>query len=238
MKIMNIPKWLAEMHPFEATMYILVILNAAIFAWAQYDAFRMERDFRKWMNPPRDAAKTWKWPFHRPSARSDKQCLTSQYANPPDKLPATDNDTVRAYNLLGGEQVMRRSVQDEIAAHDLIIAGFSTHMILHLAANMHTPGLESDLAKTIGVSIRALQGALPDVGDAVLSPDQSSRAWQLSKTVVQATDLLGSQEAAELWLLAPAMGLDNRRPIDLLATSAGAEAVGDLLIRLDYGVYA
>lgn len=133
---------------------------------------------------------------------------------------------------------MKRSVQDEIAAHDLISAGFSTRMIIRLAANMQTPGLESDLAKTIGVSTRAEQGATSDVGDALMSPDQSSRAWQISRTVVRATDVLGSQKAAELWLLAPAMGLDNRRPIDLLATSAGAEAVGNLLIRLDYGVYA
>lgn len=80
-------------------------------------------------------------------------------------------------------------------------------------------------------------GAPSDIGDAVLSSDQSSWAWQLSKAVMRATDVLGSQRAAELWLLAPAMGLDNRRPIDLLATSAGAEAVENLLIRLDYGVY-
>ncbi|MDE4063639.1 antitoxin Xre/MbcA/ParS toxin-binding domain-containing protein [Phaeobacter gallaeciensis] len=33
------------------------------------------------------------------------------------------------------------------------------------------------------------------------------------------------------------MGLDNRRPIDLLATAAGAEAVADYLTRMEYGVY-
>ena len=48
---------------------------------------------------------------------------------------------------------------------------------------------------------------------------------------------MGTQEAAEAWLLEPAIGLDNRRPIDLLASSAGAEAVEDCLTRLEYGVY-
>ena len=32
--------------------------------------------------------------------------------------------------------------------------------------------------------------------------------------------------------------LDQRRPIDLLATSAGTQIVEDFLQRLEYGVYA
>ena len=36
----------------------------------------------------------------------------------------------------------------------------------------------------------------------------------------------------------PAIGLANRKPLDLLATSVGAEAVSDYLTRLEYGVYA
>jgi putative toxin-antitoxin system antitoxin component (TIGR02293 family) len=36
----------------------------------------------------------------------------------------------------------------------------------------------------------------------------------------------------------PAIGLDQRRPIDLLATPAGAKIVEDFLDRLEFGVYA
>ena len=36
----------------------------------------------------------------------------------------------------------------------------------------------------------------------------------------------------------PAIGLDQRRPIDLLATPAGAKLVEDFLSRVEYGVYA
>ena len=49
--------------------------------------------------------------------------------------------------------------------------------------------------------------------------------------------MFGSQEEAEEWLRRPAMGLDQRRPIDLLATPAGVELVEDFLGRLKYGVY-
>ena len=34
------------------------------------------------------------------------------------------------------------------------------------------------------------------------------------------------------------MALDRRRPIDLLATQAGVDAVEELLTRMEYGVYS
>ena len=36
---------------------------------------------------------------------------------------------------------------------------------------------------------------------------------------------------------APAVGLDQRRPLDLLVTPAGTKIVEDFLQRLEYGVY-
>ena len=52
-----------------------------------------------------------------------------------------------------------------------------------------------------------------------------------------ATEGFGSREEAPDWLQRPALALDGRRPIDLLRTPTGAEAVGDHLTRLEYGVY-
>jgi putative toxin-antitoxin system antitoxin component (TIGR02293 family) len=71
-----------------------------------------------------------------------------------------------------------------------------------------------------------------------LSTEQSSRTWSFARILTKATSVLGSQDAAEKWMIVPAMGLDNRRPIDLLATAAGTELVQEFLERLDYGVYA
>ncbi|MGY3582846.1 putative toxin-antitoxin system antitoxin component (TIGR02293 family) [Bradyrhizobium sp. USDA 4341] len=50
--------------------------------------------------------------------------------------------------------------------------------------------------------------------------------------------MFGSQEEAEQWLERPAIGLDQRRPIDLLATPVGIELVEQYLKRLAYGLYA
>ncbi|MDI1240027.1 MAG: MbcA/ParS/Xre antitoxin family protein [Polaromonas sp.] len=44
--------------------------------------------------------------------------------------------------------------------------------------------------------------------------------------------------AAEQWLMTPAMGLDQRRPVDLMQTIDGIAQVTQLLLRMRYGVYA
>jgi putative toxin-antitoxin system antitoxin component (TIGR02293 family) len=59
----------------------------------------------------------------------------------------------------------------------------------------------------------------------------------LTEILARATSAFGSQAAAEQWLAQPAIGLDGRRPIDVLATPAGVELVEDLLGRIKYGVY-
>ena len=60
----------------------------------------------------------------------------------------------------------------------------------------------------------------------------------LFRSFAHAIAVMGSSEAAEDWMQRPAIGLGNRRPLDLLATAAGAEAVSEYLTRLEYGVYA
>jgi putative toxin-antitoxin system antitoxin component (TIGR02293 family) len=71
-----------------------------------------------------------------------------------------------------------------------------------------------------------------------LSLEQSGRTWKFAEILARATAVFGSQQEAEQWLERPAIGLDQRRPLDLLATQAGVRLVEDFLQRLEYGVYA
>lgn len=61
--------------------------------------------------------------------------------------------------------------------------------------------------------------------------------WKISDVLARATAIFGSEQEAATWLRQDAVGLDQRRPIDLLATPAGMALVDDLLTRLEYGVY-
>lgn len=87
------------------------------------------------------------------------------------------------------------------------------------------------------MSLRTFQRR-KDAPDKPLSQEQSGRTWKFAEILAKATEVFGSQEEAEQWLERPAIGLDQRRPIDLLATPAGVELVEQYLTRLAYGVYA
>jgi putative toxin-antitoxin system antitoxin component (TIGR02293 family) len=60
---------------------------------------------------------------------------------------------------------------------------------------------------------------------------------KFAEIFARATSILGSKEEAEQWLERPAIGLDQRKPIDLLATPAGVELVEDFLARLEHSVH-
>lgn len=48
---------------------------------------------------------------------------------------------------------------------------------------------------------------------------------------------MGSPDLAFDWLLTPAIGLESRVPLDLLATAVGLECVIVHLTRIEHGVY-
>ena len=158
-----------------------------------------------------------------------------------DNLPlmnAETDDAVRAFRLLGGQKVIKQTVRNSLDAHDVIVKGISSQALLHLVDTVSVLSSGDALNKAIGMSLRTLQRKRAEKGKDRLSTEQSSRAWRFAELLAQATDVFGDQEAAEAWMLAPAISLDNRRPIDLLSSAAGAEAVENSLTRMEYGVYA
>jgi putative toxin-antitoxin system antitoxin component (TIGR02293 family) len=71
-----------------------------------------------------------------------------------------------------------------------------------------------------------------------LSRDESDRAVRLARTAALATEVFGDSERAWRWLRASKRQFRRRRPIELLATEAGARLVEDLLYRIDEGMAA
>ncbi|MDA9414041.1 antitoxin [Bradyrhizobium sp. CCBAU 25360] len=150
--------------------------------------------------------------------------------------PGPDNDLQKVADLLGGPRILSRRITSALDAHELLLDGLPgsalTHFVRHLLI-IQTDSLE----KAFGMSLRTFQRR-KDAPDKPLSQEQSGRTWKFAEILAKATDVFGSQEEAEQWLERPAIGLDQRRPIDLLATPAGIELVEQYLTRLAYGVYA
>lgn len=90
--------------------------------------------------------------------------------------------------------------------------------------------------KALGMSVRTVQRR-DDASARPLNQEQSGRTWLLAEVMAKAIAVMGTREDAERWLVSPAIGLERRRPVDLMATPAGVKLVEDFLERLRYGVY-
>jgi len=160
--------------------------------------------------------------------------MTAAAENPAPKEPG--NDLQKVADLLGGPRILSRRITSTLDAHELLLNGLPGSALTHFVS--HLLFIQTDsLEKAFGMSLRTFQRR-KDAPDKPLSQEQSGRTWKFAEILAKATDVFGSQEEAEQWLERPAIGLDQRRPIDLLATPAGIELVEQYLTRLAYGVYA
>lgn len=122
-----------------------------------------------------------------------------------------------------------------LQTHDLVTEGLPASTARELLASFRQLDRET-LLRAVGISERTLQRAL--AGNKPLDGNASDRTLRLAALTELASEVLGNQDEAERWLAAPALALEQRRPIDLLQSSEGSDLVKTLLIRIDHGVYA
>jgi putative toxin-antitoxin system antitoxin component (TIGR02293 family) len=91
-----------------------------------------------------------------------------------------------------------------------------------------------ELLRAMGISGRTLLRKQDDR----LNAQHSNAAIALMEVTEQATRVLGSREAAEKWLSQKAVALEDEKPMNLLCSAPGIEAIKELLTRIEYGVYA
>ncbi|MDR5899588.1 DUF2384 domain-containing protein [Halomonas vilamensis] len=122
--------------------------------------------------------------------------------------------------------------------------GASLHETLHQGIPFHVytklvaiSGLESKkLAKYLVIPPATLQRRAKAGRFKV---DEGDRLYRFAEVYKCAIDLFeGDKEQARKWLLNPVRGLGGKHPADMISTSAGAEAVLDLIGRLEHGVFA
>lgn len=149
---------------------------------------------------------------------------------------AQPTELQRVVGLLGGAEVLRHRLNNRLDVHELLLQGLPGQAVSHLVGSLMVLKRTASLERAVGMSLRTFQRRKYAPAEP-LNQEQSGRAWKFAEILAKATEVFGSQEEAEQWLERPAIGLDQWRPIDLLATPAGVELVEDLLKRLEYGVY-
>ncbi len=150
--------------------------------------------------------------------------------------PTEAMELERVANLLGGAEVLQRPIRNPLDAHEMLLRGLPGKALSHLIDSLVILRMHSSLQKAFGMSLRTFQRRR-DAPTKPLNKEQSGRTWKFAEILAKATEVFGSQKEAEQWLERPAIGLNQRRPIDLLETPAGVELVETYLRQLEYGVY-
>src|ERR1700743_2014701 len=151
--------------------------------------------------------------------------------------PVEQSRLAAVASLLGPPSTLRKVPQNPLEAHEMLLNGLPSRALSHLVQNLMFLRWDDSFARAIGMSHRTYQRHAA-LSPKPLSPEQSGRTWKLAEILAKATSIFGSKEEAEQWLERPAIGLNQHKPIDLLATPAGVELVEDFLVRLEHGVYA
>ena len=71
-----------------------------------------------------------------------------------------------------------------------------------------------------------------------LTHDESDRAVRVARISALAEEVFGNDEKAGRWLRKPKQRFEDRTPLELLRTEAGARLVEEMLLQLDYGFAA
>ena len=152
-------------------------------------------------------------------------------------IPAAETDLARVADLLGGQRWLGAGVLDNpLALHDRLAAGLPASALTHLARRCPLLAKYPAFSRILGSAPASRER--PQSGrTGRLSSHESGQLWRLAIILVKVAPLLGGTEAAERWLVKPAIGLGGRRPLDLVETPAGYELVVDHLVQLEFGVY-
>jgi putative toxin-antitoxin system antitoxin component (TIGR02293 family) len=189
------------------------------------------------VDPLEAAGETLRRATEKPGSRVKPSVLPGDHFEKLEKdtLAAINSSLQETLDLLGGMEILERSVKSELDAHELLHRGLPRAALSKLIGNLHVIQVD-EATEALGMSLRTLQRH-KNTPVVHLDVQQSGRAWKFAEILAKATRVLGSQDEAEQWLRRPAIGLDQQRPIDLLTTPAGVKLVEDYLGRLEYDVY-
>lgn len=71
-----------------------------------------------------------------------------------------------------------------------------------------------------------------------LTVEETDKALRLGRIAEQAEGVFGAADKAHRWLREPKRALQGKTPVAYLATEAGARVVEEMLVRIEYGMFA
>ena len=137
-----------------------------------------------------------------------------------------------AATILGGRQAIGVAVNTDADMTKAVEGGFSVRTLDALKRRGVT---EKEIGRLI-IKPRTLSHR--KAGSGRLTVEESDRTARVARVIALAERTFANREKAQRWLHKDLASLDDRRPIDLIQTTAGTRLVEDLLAKIAWGVAA
>lgn len=136
--------------------------------------------------------------------------------------------------VLGGKKTFTRPIRkaDDLVAH--VRAGLPASTVTLLADTLSLQ--RAQVAKRLNIPSRTLSRRLATKSR--LTQDESDRTLRMATVVAMANEVLGSEQKASRWMVAPNRALGGKRPFDQLDTELGVRSVEEILFSIAYGMYS
>jgi putative toxin-antitoxin system antitoxin component (TIGR02293 family) len=136
--------------------------------------------------------------------------------------------------VLGGKRTFKQPIRkaEDLVAQVRVGLPASTVNLLADSLSMQ----RAQVAKQLNIPARTLSRRLATKSR--LTQDESDRTLRMAKVVALANEVLGAEDKASRWMVAPNRALGGKRPFDQLDTELGVQSVEQVLYAIAYGMYS
>ena len=136
--------------------------------------------------------------------------------------------------VLGGARTFKQPIRiaDDLVAQ--VRVGFPASTVTMQADSLSLQ--RAQVAKCLNIPARTLSRRL--ALKSRLTHDESDRTMRMARVVALANEILGTEDKASRWMVAPNRALGGRRPFDQLDTELGVRSVEEILYSVAYGMYS
>ena len=136
--------------------------------------------------------------------------------------------------VLGGKRTFGRPIRKADDLVKRVRAGLPASTVSMLAESMSLQ--RAQVANRLNIPARTLSRRL--ASKSLLTQDESDRTLRMARVVALANEVLGTEEKAAHWMVAPNRALGGKKPFDQLDTELGVRSVEEVLYAIAYGMYS
>lgn len=139
--------------------------------------------------------------------------------------------TIELTSVLGGENVLNKSIENRMDLVDLGRTGVNKDSLLHLADYLSLS--LQQMAQLLPITKRTIQKYTPNQN---FNRNVSEKIIKIAEVAAKGSEVFGNRERFLKWLNKGNKALNDKAPASLLGSNLGIDLVLDELGRIEHGV--